>query len=196
MKPSVPIPRYKQWLAATGLALLACVAQAQENLCPTPMTGSALAAQMNQLNWPETEYVALHEPGMKKIYDKIPPNYMEQLRANPHALPWAQFAAHRNQETVDRVAGLVRDARAQRLAGAFSTAAWPQTQKALAQDAELKDAAQKPRGTPLEGAQRDPKKFDWKGLLAQRDTCQLTAMLQVIQPDIRSETPARVPKPE
>lgn len=172
-----------QQLAGAGLALCACAAQAQENLCPSPMTGPALAAQMNQLNWPETEYVATHEPGMKKIYDKIPPNYMEQLRANPHALPWAQFAANRNQETVDRVAGLVREARAQRLAGAFAGAPWSQAQKALAQDAELKEAAQKPKGTLLEAAQRDPKKFDWKGLLAQRDTCQLTAMLQVIQPE-------------
>jgi hypothetical protein len=180
MKLTAQIKRY---VAGTGLACLACVAQAQENLCPSPMTGPALAAQMNQLNWPETEYVATHEPGMKKIYDKIPPNYMEQLKANPHALPWGQFAANRNQETVDRVAGLVREARAQRVAGAFAGASWPQVQKALAQDAELKDAAQSPRGTPLAGAQRDPKKFDWKGLLAQRDTCQLTVMLQVLQPE-------------
>jgi len=172
-----------QWLAAVGLALFAAAAQAQDSLCPSPMTGQALAAQMNQLNWPETEYVATHEPGMKKIYDKIPPNYMEQLKANPHALPWAQFAAHRNQETIDRVAGLVRDARAQRVAGAFASAAWPQVQKALAQDADFKEAAQRPKGTPLEGAQRDPKRFDWKGLLAQRDTCQLTALLQAIQPE-------------
>ncbi|MDB5805322.1 MAG: hypothetical protein JWN73_2644 [Betaproteobacteria bacterium] len=181
----------KRGLAGAGLALLAGSAQAQDNLCPSPMTGSALATQMNQLNWPETEYVATHEPGMKKIYDKIPPNYMEQLKANPHALPWGQFAANRNQETIDRVAGLVRDARAQRLAGAFAAAPWPQVQKALAQDAELKDAAQKPRGTPLDAAQRDPKKFDWKGLLAQRDTCQLTAMLQVIQPDTAAPAPKR-----
>ncbi|HEX4327894.1 MAG TPA: hypothetical protein VH105_13800 [Burkholderiales bacterium] len=173
----------KRWLAAAGLACFACAAQAQEKLCPSPMTGPALAAQMNQLNWPETEYVATHEPGMKKIYDKIPPNYMEQLKANPHALPWGQFAANRNQETVDRVAGLVREARAQRVAGAFAATSWPQVQKALAQDAEFKEAAQKPKGTPLEAAQRDPKKFDWKGLLAQRDTCQLTAMLQVLQPE-------------
>jgi len=177
------LDQYFQWLAGAALALLACAAQAQESLCPSPMTGSALAAQMNQLNWPETEYVAIHEPGMKKIYDKIPPNYMEQLKANPHALPWAQFAANRNQETVDRVAGLVRDARAQRVAGVLAAAPWPQAQKALAQDPELKQAAQRPKGTTLEAAQRNPKTFDWKGLLAQRDTCQLTAMLQVIQPE-------------
>lgn len=167
---------------ASLLLLLNAPARADDELCPKPINGPALAKQMNLLNWPETEYVALHEPGMKKVYDKIPPNYMEQLKANPHALPWGQFAANRNQETMDRVAGLIRDARAQRLGQALAGVPWPQAQKALGQDKEWQAAAQNPRGTPLEGAQRDPKKFDWSNFLAKRDTCQLTAMLDVLQP--------------
>lgn len=170
-------------LAGLALAALACAAQAQENLCVTPATGAALASQMNQLNWPETEYVALHEPGMKKIYDKIPPNYMEQLKANPHILPWGQFAQNRNPETLDRVGGLIRDARAQRVAQALAASSWAQAQQALEQDSELHAAAQKPRGTVLEGARRDTKNFDWPGLLAKRDFCQLSSMLHVLQPE-------------
>lgn len=178
--------RFHTLISAVALCL-AGAAQAQtpsvDNLCPTPATGTALAGQMYLLNWPETEYVAVHEPGMKKVYDKIPPNYMEQLKANPHMLPWGQFAQNRNQETLDRVGGLIRDARAQRLAQALAAVSWTQAQKALAQDAELGSAAQKPRGTALEGAQRDPKHFDWQGVLAKRNFCQLTPVLRVLQPD-------------
>lgn len=174
---------FRPALAGLALAALASTTQAQENLCVMPATGAALAGQMNQLNWPETEYVALHEPGMKKVYDKIPPNYMEQLKANPHILPWGQFAQNRNQETLDRIDGLIRDARAQRLAQALAASSWTQAQQALAQDGELHAAAQKPQGTVLEGARRDPKKFDWPGLLAKRDFCQLSAMLHVLQPE-------------
>jgi hypothetical protein len=171
-------------------AALACVlaplalgpaAYAQSGACAKPVTGPMLAEHMRLLDWKETEHVVQNEPGMKKVWDKIPPNYQQQIAANPGAFPWDRFAGNRDQATMDRVEGLIRDARARSVTEKLSGMPWPQLQQALAKDAEFGPMARSPKGTPLQAAQSNPAGTDWKTLLANRDTCQLTALKQSIE---------------
>jgi hypothetical protein len=168
-------------IAATALALFACAAasaNAQDNPCPNPMTGAALSAQFELLSWSETDYVIQNEPGMKKVYDKIPPNYQAQMQADPKAFPWGRVTQNRDQATLDRVAALIHDARLRAVAGMLASLPWKSLQQVLARDSEFQAAAKRPKGTRLEAAASNPKGFDWKALLAGRDTCQLTALKQ------------------
>ena len=171
---------FKQFtFAACGLLLaLAGHAQAQEAACAKPVTAAALSEQFRLLNWKETDYVIQHEPGMKKVYERIPPAYQAQIQADPRAFPWDRITANRDQATMDRVAGLIRDARAQAVSEQLASLTWPKIQQALSRDSELQAAAKNPKGTPLEAAQGSPGSFDWKGVLAKRDLCQLTALKQ------------------
>jgi len=170
-------------LSVTGLALLLFgpPARAQDNICPRPVTAEALTGQFRLLSWKETEYVVQHEPGMKKVYDRIPPNYQAQIQADPRAFPWDRVTANRDQATKERVADLIRDARLQSVADTLASLKWTTLREILARDDQLKAAAQRPKGTPLEAAQRDPRGFDWKTLFAQRDTCELTTLKQHIE---------------
>jgi hypothetical protein len=152
-----------------------------QGACAKPVTGPMLAEHMRLLDWKETEYVVQNEPGMKKVWDKIPPNYQQQIAANPGAFPWDRFAGNRDQPTMDRVEGLIRDARARGVSEKLSAMPWPQLQQALAKDAEFGPMAKNPKGTPLQMAQSNPAGTDWKSLLAARDTCQLTALKQNIE---------------
>ena len=167
--------------AAAGLLLfagMAAGAHAQDNPCPNPITGSALSAQFELLSWSETDYVIQNEPGMKKVYDKIPANYQAQMQADPKAFPWGRVTANRDQATLERVATLIHDARLRAVAGMLAGLQWKSLQQVLARDSEFQAAAKHPKGTRLEEAARNPKGFDWKALLAGRDTCQLTALKQ------------------
>jgi len=168
---------------ATALLLgaFALGARAQEGACAKPVTSAMLAEHMKLLNWKETDYVIQNEPGMKKIWDKIPPVYQAQVQADPKAFPWERVSGNRDQATMDRVEGLIREARAQSVAESLAGMPWPKLQQVLSRDKEWQAAAQKPKGSKLEAAQGSPGSFDWKGLLAQRDTCQLTAMKQNIE---------------
>ena len=97
------------------------------------------------------------------------------------AFPWERVAGNRDQATTDRVEGLIREARAQSVAESLAGMPWPKLQQVLSKDKEWQAAAQNPKGTKLEAARGSPGSFDWKGLLAQRDTCQLTAIKQNIE---------------
>lgn len=167
--------------AACAAALAAPAAHAQEGACAKPVTAAMLSEHMKMLNWKETDHVIQNEPGMKKVWDKIPPMYQQQVQADPKAFPWDRIAGNRDQATMDRVEGLIREARARTVTESLSGMPWPKVQEVLAKDKEWQPMAQKPKGTPLEKAQGSPGSFDWKGLLAQRDTCQLTAMKQNIE---------------
>jgi hypothetical protein len=173
----------RRWLATAGIALAVAggTAQAQDSACPKPLTAAAMTEQFRMLNWKETDYVIQHEPGMKKVYDKIPPAYQAQIQADPKAFPWERITANRSPETMERVAGLIRDARAQSIAQTLAAQPWPKVKAALSRDAEYQAALKNPKGTPLEGAEKDPRGFDWKGLLVKRDVCQLTALKQTIE---------------
>lgn len=146
--------------------------------CPVPVTAAALARQMRLLSWKETDYVVQRDPGMKKAYDALPPNLKAQAQANPAAVPWDLIAAKRNQETLDRVATLVHDARLAAAIDSFAPLNWASLRKVLAQDAEFQVWVDKPKGTPLENAAANPHAFEWRNLLVTRDTCQLTALLE------------------
>ncbi len=145
--------------------------------CPTPMTGPALAQQMHMLSWKETEFVVLHDPGMKKVYDQIPENLRAQVRANPGGFPWDRFAGNRNQETLDRIAGLIHTARLQATVASFAPLNWTSLTKVLSLDPEFQVWVANPKDTPLKNAAANPHAFEWINLLTTRDTCQLTTLL-------------------
>jgi hypothetical protein len=172
-----------KFATAALCALLALEARAQAQnsgaACPTPITGPALAQQMRLLSWKETEYVVQRDPGMKKVYAVLPDNIRAQIQANPGAFPWDRVAGNRSQETLDRIAGLVHDARLQAAVDSIAPLDWPAARKVLAQDAQFQAWTAHPKGTPLEGAAANPRTFEWKALLGPRDTCQLTALLQL-----------------
>jgi hypothetical protein len=145
--------------------------------CPTPMTGPALAQQMHMLSWKETEFVVEHDPGMKKVYDQIPPNLRAQVQANPGGFPWDRFAGNRSQETLDRVADLVHTARLHATIDSLAPLNWPALRNVLSKDAEFQVWVDHPKGTPLENAAVNPHAFEWMNLLVTRDTCHLTVLL-------------------
>jgi hypothetical protein len=149
--------------------------------CPTPMTGPALAQQMHLLSWKETEFVVLHEPGMKKVYDQIPENLRAQVRADPGGFPWDRFAGNRNQETLDRIAGLIHTARLQSTVTSFAPLNWPSLVKVLSLDPEFQVWVTNPKDTPLKYAAANPHAFEWINLLTTRNTCQLTTLLNASQ---------------
>jgi hypothetical protein len=171
------------FLAAALCALLPDLARAQPQdqteaqTCPTPITGPALAQQFRLLSWKETNYVIQREPGMKKVYDALPPNLKAQAQASPAAFPWDRVAANRSQDTLDRVAALVRDARLQTTIDSFAPLPWSSLRAVLARDAEFQVWVDSPKGTPLENAAVNPHAFEWRNLLTTRDTCQLTTLL-------------------
>jgi hypothetical protein len=158
--------------------------------CPNPITGPALAQQFRMLSWKETDYVVQRDPGMKKAYAALPPNLKAQAQANPAAVPWDLIAAKRDQDTLDRVAALVHDARLASTIDSFAPLNWASLTRVLAQDAEFQVWVDNPKGTPLENAAANPHAFEWRNLLATRDTCQLTAMLEQSRTAAKSQ-PAR-----